>query len=150
MDQVDEILSFLDSYIQKIDNWALCDSFVTHLKIVSNYPDLFLEKIKQYIKSKNEYEVRVGFVLLLNYYIDDKNLDQIFNLCNQDSLNTYYVKMAKAWLISQCFIQYKEKTLSFLKTNHLDSFTQNRAISKIRDSYRVSKEDKDRVLKYKK
>jgi len=50
--------------------------------------------------------------------------------------------MAVAWLISICYIKYRNKTLEYIKKNMLDDFTHNKAISKIRDSYRVSSEDK--------
>ena len=51
-------------------------------------------------------------------------------------------------------LQYYEKVIQlrikFLEKNDLDKFTQNKAIQKIRESYRVSKEEKENILKYKK
>ncbi len=44
------------------------------------------------------------------------------------------------------FIKFRDKTLEYLKNNGLDSWTQNKAIQKIRESTRVSKEDKDFIL----
>ena len=38
---------------------------------------------------------------------------------------------------------------SIVKTHKLNKFTINKGISKCRDSYRVSKEDKELLLKYK-
>ena len=58
--------------------------------------------------------------------------------------------MAKSWLICECFTKYPSKTFEFFKTNTCDKFTINKAISKIRDSYRVNKQLKTEVLKYKK
>jgi 3-methyladenine DNA glycosylase AlkD len=57
--------------------------------------------------------------------------------------------MAKAWLLSVCFIKYKEKTFDFLKITKIDNFTVNKTISKIKDSLRVSSIDKERVLSLK-
>ena len=37
-----------------------------------------------------------------------------------------------------------------IKNNNLNEFTKNKSISKIRDSYRVSKEEKDFIIKYRK
>ena len=58
--------------------------------------------------------------------------------------------MAIAWLVSFAYIKQREKTEVFLQKNNLDEFTQNKSIQKICESYRVSKEDKERVRKYKK
>ena len=41
------------------------------------------------------------------------------------------------------------KTLKYLENHKLNKFTINKAISKCRESYRVSKEDKELLLKYK-
>jgi len=58
--------------------------------------------------------------------------------------------MAIAWLISFAYIKQKEKTEKYLLQNNLDSFTQNKSIQKICESYRVSKQDKEKLRKYKK
>ena len=57
--------------------------------------------------------------------------------------------MAQAWLISMMFIKFREKTLDYLKENTLDNWIQNKAIQKIRESTRVSKEDKNFILIFK-
>ena len=62
----------------------------------------------------------------------------------------YYINMAIAWLISECFIKYPALTRSFLENNNLNKFTQNKTISKIRDSLRVSNDEKKDIVKYKK
>ena len=58
----------------------------------------------------------------------------------------YYVKMAVAWAVSICYIKYPKETVEDLKKNTLDDFTHNKAIQKIRESYRVSEEEKENLL----
>ena len=55
----------------------------------------------------------------------------------------YYVKMGVAWAISIFYIKQPQLTLPLLQENNLDNFTHNKAIQKIRESFRVSKEDKE-------
>ena len=55
--------------------------------------------------------------------------------------------MAIAWLVCELMIYNRDKTLKYLEHNKLNKFTINKAISKCRDSYRVSKEDKEFILK---
>ena len=137
---------YLESYLLEIDNWAICDSFCNSLKIKDL--DEFLLKIKNYLNSKHEYTVRVGLVLLLNNYVSEKYLKTIFSLTDKINRDEYYINMAISWLIAECFIKYPNLTLPYIKNNHLKAFTQNKTISKIRDSYRVKKEVKEKLLQY--
>lgn len=57
--------------------------------------------------------------------------------------------MCIAWLVCELMIYNRDKTLKYLENHNLNTFTINKAISKCRDSYRVSKEDKEVLLKYK-
>ena len=57
--------------------------------------------------------------------------------------------MAVAWAISVCFVKFRNKTLEFLGNSNLDNFTYNKTLQKIRESNRVSKEDKDMVKRMK-
>ena len=68
-----------------------------------------------------------------------------------DTLNKekeYYVNMAVAWLCCELMIKSRKEFLAYLKHHKLNDFTINKAISKCRDSFRVSQEDKEMLLKY--
>lgn len=145
---IDELMLYMDNALDLIDNWALCDSFCGSLKIVNKNKDYFLKVIDSLMNSNKTYKIRVGFVLLLNYYVSEEYLNLIFNYLDNIKSEEYYVNMAKAWLICEIFTKYQDYGLNYLKNNKLDAFTINKAISKIRDSYRVSKEVKDLLLKY--
>ena len=85
------------------------------------------------------------FLFKKHFYIDEilQKVDRIEN-------NEYYVQMAIAWLISFAYIKQKDKTEKYLLKNNLDKFTQNKSIQKICESFRVSKEDKEKLRQYKK
>ena len=53
--------------------------------------------------------------------------------------------MAISWLLAECFIKYRAKILDLLKSKKLSTFVHNKTISKIRESLKVSKEDKELV-----
>ena len=57
--------------------------------------------------------------------------------------------MAVAWAISVCFVKYRKLTIEYLNNSNLDNFTYNKALQKIRESNRVSKEDKEWAKKMK-
>jgi len=133
----------IDDFLPYNNNWAINDIVSSNLKI---FKDQDISKIFKYLNSSNPFTIRFGLTLLLSHYINEKNIDKILEICNNIKAEDYYVKMANAWLISICYIKFKEKTFAFLKNNDLDKFTFNKSISKICDSYRVSKEEKE-VLK---
>lgn len=139
-----ELFKLIDDFIPYIDNWATNDLTVSNLKI---FKTININKLNKYLKSNNPWEIRFGLTLLLSYYIKEENLDKIFNICDSITSDHYYVKMANSWLISMCYIKYPKETHKYLQKNNLDKFTHNKAISKICDSYKVSKKDKDEVRK---
>lgn len=139
----DTSILYLDKYKEMINNWASCDLFCSGYNIVRKNKDYFWEYINDNINSDNLWIRRFCFVLILDYYIEDKYLDDIFKLCDRYNTSDYYVEMAVAWLISFCYIKYRGKTLVYIKNNKLNDFTHNKVIFKIRDSYRVSNEEKE-------
>ena len=73
--------------------------------------------------------------------------DRVENLKDREE---YYVKMAIAWLIAECFTKFPEETLGFLKSTKLPKWTFNKTISKICDSYRVDDEMKELLRRMRK
>jgi len=138
---------YLDIYSSKADNWATCD--LLSLDIKGN-EDNYINLLNKYIKSNKPFVRRIGIVILFNYVKDKNYLKDIFKILNSFYDETeYYVNMINAWLICECFIKHRDETIKFLDTNKLNRFTINKAIQKCRDSFRVSKEDKEMLLKYK-
>lgn len=146
---IEEVIKQVKEFVPKINSWAVCDTFCAGLKITKKYQTEMFKVIKEYLKSKQEYEVRFAIVMLLDYYINDQYIDQVLQILNNVKLDKYYVQMANAWALSICLIKYYNKTLEFLKTTKIDDFTYNKGIQKTIESYRITKEQKDylRTLK---
>ena len=140
-----ELRPLVNDFIPYIDNWAVCDMTVANLKVYkkNKTKDIVFNEIKDYINNDNPWINRFGYVLLLEYFIEEKYIDEIFKLCEVYK-DEYYVKMAIAWLISMCYIKHKGRTLTFLKKHKLDIWTHNKAIQKIIESNRV--EDSDKIM----
>jgi len=134
-------------FINKVDNWATCDMCISSFKIIKNLN--FYNESKKLVSQDNEFISRIGLIILLYYYIDEKHIDDILKYISKINTKYYYVNMAISWLISASFIKHRTNTLELLKQKKLPIFVQNKAISKIRDSYQVSKEDKELVKQYK-
>ena len=141
---------YFKEYISKIDNWALCDSFCSSIKIVRKHEEKYFNKAIDMALDESEFISRVGLVMILNLFVSQNNLTKIFDTLNTIQSDKFYINMAEAWLLCDMYIKYPKETEQFLKDNNLSKFTQNKAISKIQDSYRVSKEEKELLKKYKK
>ena len=135
-------INLIEPFIQNITNWAICDTFCSDLKITKTHKKEVYKLIKKYIKSKKEYDLRFSYVMLLNYYIEEEYLSDIFKHLNSFKSKDYYAQMAAAWLICVCCTKYPTQTIEFLKTTKIDDFTYKKAIQKIQDAYKISKEIK--------
>lgn len=132
-----------------IDNWGVCDSCCTTYKFMKNDQEDWFSFIKNYLYSGREFEIRFAVVCMLDFFINEEFIDRVLKLLSEVHHDGYYVKMAVAWALSVCYVKYPEKTEPILRNNILDDFTQNKTIQKIRESYRVSKEDKERLNHWK-
>lgn len=128
-----------------IDNWSTCDTLTFYIKGLEKE---YFELSEEYLKSEDSFTRRLGIRILFSYkkteYIDRifKIIDSFYN--EED----YYVNMAIAWLLCELMIYNRDKTLQYLKNHNLNKFVINKAISKCRDSYRISKQDKELLVKY--
>lgn len=141
-------LAYIESFIPYIDNWAICDVFVAGLKIKEK--EEYYNFIQKYMQNdRTEFEIRFGLVSLLDYFIDENHLKEIFKITDKLSREEYYVEMAIAWLISICYIKFPKETEEYLKKNKLSNFAYNKSIQKIIESRRISEEEKTKLRKMK-
>lgn len=142
---IKEQFDFIEQNLSLLLGWEDTDMILTFLskKACSSY--IFF-KARLYIKQKEEFIRRLGYVLLLhNVYKEEVYLNDIFSLIDDD--NRYYVLMAQAWLISYLYIVFPEKTYDFIKNSKLSYKLKSKSISKITDSYRVNEYEKNKVRK---
>ena len=138
-----QFYNFFKKYIKQIDNWAICDSFCNSIKIIRKYEEKYFQEAIKLSMNEEEFISRVGLIMILNHFINQNNLEKIFNTLNQIKSDKFYINMAEAWLVCEMYIKFPKETTKFLQKNNFNKFTQNKAISKINDSYRVSKEEKE-------
>lgn len=147
---LDERLRLLKRFVPKINNWATCDMVCGSFKFQPNELTKVWDFVLRYETSTREYERRFMIVMMMDYFLVPEYLPKIFTILDRIKTDQYYVNMASAWLIATALAKHREKTLRFLKCNNLDAWVQNKAIQKARESYRVSKEDKELLLTLKK
>lgn len=143
----DEMLGMMKRFTDGIYNWAICDS--VSFKGLKKHLDEFLNDIDWFIYNENPWAQRFGFSCLLEFYLDDKYIDTVLKYVNSVNSDFYYVSMMQAWLVATAAAKCRDKTMAFLRDNSMNDFTQNMSIKKMRESYRISKEDKQYILQFK-
>lgn len=144
-----EYLCYLDEFLNYINNWATCDNSVSSFKFIKKDRKFFFPYIEKLCFTPNPWKQRVGLVFLLKFYLTDEYVDTVIEIISKIKSEEYYVEMAQAWLISQLFIEYEEKTISIFQAKILSSSVCNKAIQKIKDSLKVSKDKKIFISKFK-
>ena len=145
---LEEHIEDIKSFVPMINNWAICDSCCASFKFTKKYKDELYDFILSYI-GKGEYETRFAIVMLMEYYLCDEYIDRVLKIISEHKSDYYYVNMALAWCVQAAFVKQRDKTLELLKSKTLSVEVQNKAIQKIRDSFRVSDVDKKLLLDYK-
>lgn len=147
----DERFSLTKQFVPEINNWAVCDVFCGDWKIRDGPEKEILWKYcSSLMETDDEFKMRVAAVMMLAHYIDDDHIDDVLELMTTGYHDGYYYKMGAAWTLSYCYVRYPQKTEPLLFRDTLDQEIRNKAIQKISDSFRVKKEDKDRLKAKKK
>ena len=122
-------------------SWGITDSTYQYFKVKDFNSTLPI--IKLFISQKEEFLIRYGYLFLFNYIKDITIYKSVFNLFKNSDL--FYVKMVEAWVLSYLYIYDSKETYQYLLSSNLDLDIKNMAIRKILDSYRVNKDEKEKV-----
>lgn len=143
-------LEKLKSYIPKIDSWMLTDTVCPSLKPKKEELEIVWKFIIPYAKSPKEFEIRFAVIMMLDYFLIDKYVDQVIQVLDQIQTDKYYAEMAISWCLAEIGIKYQEKAMKYLSTNnHLSKFTYNKTLQKMIESYRITEEQKVLLKKMK-
>lgn len=163
---LEERVRHLDQWIPGVLSWGDCDCSVSSFKFMKKDQDFWFCYLSKWLVSQREFEVRVALVALMQYFINEEYIDRVMGIFSRDyralfsgrkeagsyeknSEVPYYIKMAQAWALSVCFVKFRDKTLEAFKGQRMEPWVQNKAIAKCRESYRVSKEDKELLKTWK-
>lgn len=139
------IQRYIAWFIPKIDNWSVCDSFCSGLKVAKAYPEEMWDFVLSYVRSDQEYGIRFGAVMLLNYYVDEMHWKEALAALEEIRHESYYVKMAAAWAVSVFYLKFPKETEEFLENCELDVFTYNKALQKIMESKKIDDDTRRRI-----
>ena len=137
-----ETFNLIDKFLPIIDNWAVCDSFVSSLKIFKKHPDFVYKKLINYLDSSHPFTVRFAIVSLLNYYLDNHFIGKIIPLVLNCKCKHFYVDMAIAWFLSVALVKQYDATIPYFQKQVMTAWTHNKAIQKAIESRQIDDETK--------
>lgn len=140
-----EIIEEFEKIIDYIDNWATCDMIVSSLKRLNTKNSyVFFTKL---LSSTDSFKKRVGIIGLMDYFLLSDKKEEIIDNLTKINDDNYYVKMAIAWLLCTLICKDYEFGKTALE-KFSDKFIRNKTISKCRDSFRLSKEQKEELKEF--
>lgn len=141
--------ALIREWVPRINSWSVCDCACSTFKIKKSEREQWWQFIQPYFKSSATYEVRFAVVMALREFVDESHIGRVLHIAGSIQHPDYYVKMAVAWLVAECFVKMPQRTMSFLESQSLDTFTHGKAIQKICESLRISAEQKATVRRLK-
>ena len=78
----------------------------------------------------------------MQYFIDAEHIDELLRHYLAVSHEGYYVRMALAWAIAECYTFYPTETHPYLAEKRFQPWVHNKAIQKICESRRIDPDTK--------
>lgn len=143
----DECIERLEEFLPYIDNWATCDMLSP--KCFKENTDKLLPYIEKWIRSEHTYTIRYGIGMLMKYFLDENYKKEYSDTVLSITSDEYYVNMMRAWYFATALSKQYVAILPYLIKKRLDIWTHNKTIQKARESYRITKEQKEYLKKLK-
>lgn len=151
-DDIHKLLYYMEEFLPKIHDWCVNDALCQTFHAARKYPEQTWEFLMRYRNSRQEFEVRVVAVMLLSHFLTDAYIDAVLAVLDglyvgepDNPKDAYYAKMGVAWAIATVMAKYPDKCREYMQPgrNHLERWTYNKALTKMRESFRVSEEIKE-------
>lgn len=134
------VLQGLKNMLPYFDNWCAVDVVVGSLKRLNGKKEAF-SFFKDCLEKGDEFVVRTGIVGLMKYFVSDKYIAESAKFVSEIKSQLYYIKMAQAWAFCEFFIKNFEIAKEFFLQIQ-DKDVKKKTAQKCRDSFRLSKEQK--------
>ncbi len=127
------------------DSWAQIDQIVSKFGWIKDKRELM--RRFEYLKTGGEFEKRAYFVMLMTNCVSEEYLPLVEDGLRTVPFGEYYTDMAAAWLICDVCVKSYNDGLRLLALPELTPFVRMKAASKCRDSFRLTKEQKDEITR---
>lgn len=137
----DRCIDLVERFIPYVDNWATSDQLSPKV-FRKNKPDL-LAHIKSLLKSDATYTVRFAVGMLMQHFLDDDFSTAYPKLVAAIRSDEYYINMMRAWYFATALAKQYDAIIPYIEQKKLDAWTNNKAIQKAIESYRITSAHKE-------
>ena len=79
---------YLERFIPKINNWATCDMCISSMKQMRK-DEKYFTLAKKLISTDKEFQIRVGYVIMMDHFLDNNHIDEILDILNKEKISSY-------------------------------------------------------------
>ena len=101
-----------------------------------------LPEIVRWLQSEEEFTLRFGIGMLLQFYLDDAFQEEYLEKVAAVDSEAFYVKMMAAWFFATALAKQYDAAVPYLENHRLEKWTHNKTIQKAVESFRVTQEHK--------
>ena len=123
------------------DNWAVCDIFSP--KVFRKNKGKLIDKIREWTTSGHPYTCRFGMEMLMTHFLDEDFQVEYLEIPAAVHSEEYYVNMMIAWFYATALAKQWDEAVGYIEKKCLDPWTHNKTIQKARESYRITREQKE-------
>ncbi len=140
MKDYETCVSELERFMPYIDNWAVNDA-VNPACFRKHRPEL-IAKVQTWISSEAPYTRRCGMRILMANYLDGDFRPEYLDMPADLRSDEYYVNIMTAWLFAEALTRQWDTAVTYIEGHRLDPWTNNKAIQKACESFRIPDERK--------
>ncbi len=137
----DLCLKETERFLLFVDNWAVCDCFSP--RCFGKNKERLLEKLRLWLSCNLTYTVRFAMNMLMKHFLDADFKEEYLYLVGDVESEEYYVRMMQAWFFATALAKQYSRTLPFIEQKRLSPWVHNKTIQKARESFRLSREQKE-------
>lgn len=131
----------VEHFLPYVDNWAVCDIFSP--KVFRKNKDKLIDKIREWTASGQPYTCRFGMEMLMTHFLDEDFRVEYLEIPAAVHSGEYYVNMMIAWFYATALAKQWDAVIGYIEKKCLDPWTHNKTIQKARESYRITREQKE-------
>lgn len=131
----------VERFLPYVDNWAVCDIFSP--RVFRKNRDRLIDKIKEWSASAHPYTCRFGMEMLMIHFLDEDFRVEYLEIPAAVHSEEYYVNMMIAWFYATALAKQWDAAVGYIEKKCLDPWTHNKTIQKARESYRITREQKE-------
>ncbi len=144
---IEKMWPYIELHSEKMSNWAVCDSFCSHLKIVNKNHDYVWEKLMN-MELVGPMSQRFIIVMLKTYFLTDEYYNKAYYYLKTVKDEDYYIKMAIAWTLTEMLIKDEKRFFAVWGPYAFSPKIRSYFYQKCRDSRRITKSTVEKLNEY--